>query len=561
MDQLSRIDFTPEGERTGQIGKRYDDIAREIRQDYAVFIASVAGQMDSPLDWWLDGPATRNPIFSDLYHEVVCLLLLEQLSKEGKPPETVVVSHGAFAEAVRAVTSRHGHTVVCELPSLARRLNQRFRALLSPWRSSLHLLMEWSIVRLSGRRGNTGNEEIALIDTFAIPGYITEDRYYPGLLAFDEAGMPDFRFVPQFFNLSPAALWQAARALRRNPERYLIKEDWVRLRDLLWSMGHLFRLPVSTSFSARFGSIDLAPLILADLKKRRGNRCAMRGLLNYRFAASLARRGVRLSRIVDWFENHPMDRGWNAGFNRWYPGTPRSGYVGFFPAGQSYRPTQGEADAGLLPPTFNVLGEGFRRDLGEFLPNAHITVAPAFRYPQFAGNDPEFRANRLQDVLIALPYYPRMCDQVITIVAAIQDRLELPILLKPHPAHPLDRIAGAENVIRNGAKIAAGSLADALQDAAVMITGAQASTIIEAAAMAVPTVVVAGRGEVAEVAIPEALPKSLYGICYDASGAEALLSGFLQPDHQSRRYEDAAQFRERCFTAVSEQNVRLMLAA
>ena len=163
---------------------------------------------------------------------------------------------------------------------------------------------------------------------------------------------------------------------------------------LLWCFAHVWRVRRAIPDRAYFKHIDMTSLIKADLKRNHGFRCAIRGLINYRFARTLALRGLPIRRVIDWFENHPMDRGWNYGFNQYFPDADRWGYTGFFPAGQSYRPTQQESAANILPAKHLVIGEGFVADLCEFNKKLEVETAPAFRYQNLPSLKPSRSRHR-----------------------------------------------------------------------------------------------------------------------------------------------------------------------
>ena len=85
------MDLRREGERDGRAGRIYDEIAREMRQEYTRFIGDIGDALGDSIDWWLEAPASRNPVLSDLYHQVISLTLLVRLGEEGSPPRRIRV--------------------------------------------------------------------------------------------------------------------------------------------------------------------------------------------------------------------------------------------------------------------------------------------------------------------------------------------------------------------------------------------------------------------------------------------------------------------------------------
>lgn len=562
---IGELDFRAGGRIGSAHTASYRQIASEIRTEYADFVGCLCGEHRFALDWWLEATATRNPVFSNLFHQLVCLLLLQRLFEQGEIPDTVMVDSKPMKSAVTRLSLGYTDSLHVILPPLGMRTITTLRNRLSPYRSMIRLLAEWALIRYGGgysRSTLSTDRALILIDTFAIPGFIDSDRYYPGLLEHAGAQRDSIRFVPQFFNLTLTGLFRAGMTLRNQRQTYLLKEDFLGLGDMVWCFGHLTRIKQVRPTVPLFRNIDIGGLVDADINRRSAFRCAVRGLMNYRFARALKRRDVRISSAIDWFENHPMDRGWNAGFNTYFPDVRRVGYTGFFPAGQSFRPTVHEYNSGLLPPQHLIMGAGFGAELSEFFPHCKIATAPAFRYSDLPALNPN-RSTRNR-LLIAMPYYREMGDQVISMLGPLlQNNPSWRMVIKPHPAQPLELSGHLASLLKGNAEITLEPLGHWLEQCDVMLTGAQASTILEAAAYAVPTVVLVSDAAMDEVSIPVAIPTQLFQISSNCADVEDAVKRFLEvgPDTAREWRRLAEQFRKQCFTPVTQQSVGRMLSA
>ena len=562
----NQLDLRVNGHLDGLASEIYNKFSCEIRNEFSDFIGSLLpGSNGHNLDWWLEAPASRNQIFSRLFHQVVSLLTLENLVESGQRPDSIIVDSTEMSDLVLKIVTESPTDVEIKYPGLRSRIYIKIRSTLSPFRSMARLFLEWMVVRSTSgfKLPDSGfDEPLILIDTFAIPGFVDKDRYYPGL--YEHAGnlKKSIRFVPQFLNFRLRELLIASRQLRKRGRKYLLKEDFLTLRDLAWCFGHLHRLKKLEIPSCSFRGFDANRLVKADIKRRTAFRCAMRGLMNYRFAQRLSNRGTRISKSIDWFENHPMDRGWNAGFNTYFPDSRRAGYTGFYPAGQSYRPTVHEFNAGVLPPTHLLLGEGFKDDLQEFHPDCLIETAPAFRYQDLpclgiTKSDPNL-------ILVAMPYYPEMCSQVLKIVAKLQRKQnEWKFIIKPHPAQPIESLDGYGEILVESVEITDQPISDCLTRCTIMLTGAQASTILEAVACATPTIIIAESSSSRHISIPKAVPKEMYRTCATAEETEEEMLKLLYFDNSSKStwHEISANFRKRCFLPVTDHSVAKMLLA
>jgi hypothetical protein len=558
------LDLSSEGNLNEPESTLYDQIAQDIRSEYTDFIGSLVTDCSkNNLDWWLEAPATRNHVFSRLFHQIVALLTVEKLLKEGKAPKSIVVDSVEMDIVVSALTDKFGVKIQVRPPDFIIRNLATVRSLVSPYRSMARLFIEWLVVRSTGgftAPDSSSDESLILIDTFAIPGFIDSDRYYPGLYEHSGASKHRIRFVPQFFNLGIGELKSASKLLRSHPEKYILKEDYLALKDMFWCFGHLIRLSRIDLKGSRFRNFDVTALVQADINKRSAFRCALRGLMNFRFAKNLRFNGVKVSKSIDWFENHPMDRGWNAGFNEFFPDARRVGYTGFYPAGQSYRPTVHESKAGVLPPKHLIIGEGFIEDLSEFHPDCKIETAPAFRYQYLPALDSRKHEPGL--ILVAMPYFLEMCVHIVRIIGLLQNKQQQwTFIIKPHPAQPVDDIVGIKEILKRNSRLTTRPISGWLNKCTVMLTGAQASTILEASACAVPTIIVAESASSGQISIPNAVPKELYSVCVSAIDVEHNILKILRSNGslESDRFDLAWKFRRRCFSPVTDQTVNHML--
>ena len=48
--------------------------------------------------------------------------------------------------------------------------------------------------------------------------------------------------------------------------------------------------------------------------------------LRYRFLKK-----YKITTAINWFENQPLDKGWNFGMNKYYPDANTHAYIGFLP--------------------------------------------------------------------------------------------------------------------------------------------------------------------------------------------------------------------------------------
>lgn len=451
----------------------------------------VSRQPDCAIDWWVSGPASRHHELSSLFDRVVRLAALDEAFASGEAGGEFVVDSPAMRRVVADMARSRGValTIRRERP-WHRWFVARIRARLSPLRSAARLIFDWAVVRLVVPRPRLDEiGPMVLLDTFVLPSAVESDRYYPGLFEFlDESEQRTVRLVPQFHGFTPGAMITAVRRLRSRASTYLLKESSLGFFDIVWVVGHLWRVRRLRVGSVRFADIDVGSLVEEDLRDAKSRRCAMQGLVNYRFAKRLAALGARVRVAIDWFENHPMDRGWNAGFRRFFPGTILKGYQGFYPSFAAARPAPHERAAGVLPDEIVTIGESLSADVTEFDAVLRVSVGPALRYRYIADAgpvDPAFARH----VLVVLPYDRAVVARVLARLGALDERLaDFQWVLKPHPANDLAAFGQLRDRYLPRAGISTDALDRAVSDCALVVGGVVATSSLEVIAMGRPYV-------------------------------------------------------------------------
>ena len=163
------------------------------------------------------------------------------------------------------------------------------------------------------------------------------------------------------------------------------------------------------------------------------------GLLNYRFAFRLQQLRVKPSRVIDWFENQPVDKGWNLGFSRFLPDVHTIGYQGSFAGQPRDQLTSEEILVEACPREVRVMGRALMPPDTRFGDKKiKWSISPAFRYEWLARHriSPEERISDNSVILVLLPIETLTARYIVDCVAETVDLLGpgIQLQIKPHPA-------------------------------------------------------------------------------------------------------------------------------
>ena len=80
----SKLDLRFEGKLDSETSLLFNTISNEKRSGFNNFIAELSEPNIGNVDWWLEGPASRNTLSSPLFHRYCCLFLVLNLIENNK---------------------------------------------------------------------------------------------------------------------------------------------------------------------------------------------------------------------------------------------------------------------------------------------------------------------------------------------------------------------------------------------------------------------------------------------------------------------------------------------
>lgn len=563
-----RLDLTGAVGLGREQGALLDAVAAELRRPYVELVSRLGAPYGADLDWWVTPLASRNTYVCPLFRRLCQAEFARRLAAAGGLSE-IVVETPALAGLLRGA-----------LPA-----GVQVRAALTPlrWRlrtaSGLARRFAAALYACCGRylaarllppgRSDLPAEPLTLVDTFLYPeslrGDRFHDRHYPGLLqqlAEDERRR--VFWVPVLYRVrNHLGLFRRLRACRDN---VLLAEDHLRLADYVYALGHFLRgrrdLP-----DCEFLGLQAGPLLREAQAEARGGSGSIEGLLRHRFALRLREAGVRLQRVVEWFENQEVDHGAVSGWLTFHPDARVVGYQGFL-ASPNYLcmfPLETERLQGFLPHAVAVMGPALAAPAREFCPGLEVIAAPAFRFDAL-WRLPADRPHHSGVVLLAsLPLDAAECRQILGMLGEALDgdvsRSGWQVRVKPHPAFPRRLLETGDGMgLRPGWTVVVGDL-DALLEEADLLVGSASSACVHAIVHGVPAAVAGGRARPTLNTIPDWVDRELWTVCHTAGDLREALARQARCDAGTlaRRRAAGAAVRERVFRPATPAAARELL--
>lgn len=568
---IKKLDLSVRGKLSIEMAILFNQISDESRIPFTHFIEQCSQPYKQKLDWWVASPASRNVLASPLFHYYCGFKLVLRLIEQKKLPPEIVVDSKAFGEILKKLFLETENSVnIC----LNRSWKSRIRIWLFPFLPFLFFAFHYFFIKLCAWKSAKVQKDLkisphALIDTFVFPGFIENDRTYTGLwenLSAEE--QEKIYFVPNLHGFSYSELHSTYCKLRKSQKKFLIKEDFLKISDYLYALSHSFRIFLWKFPNAYFEKVNVSSLIREELWSNLGYSSSVMGLLNYRFARRLKKRKFSMNIVINRFENQVIDKGWNAGFLKYFPEVKCIGYQGFIMSEQylCMYPTRFEHECGVLPSTVAVIGKGHKSNRKEFFSDLKMMVAPALRF-HGVWEERKYWPNKTYFTgLIALPIVVEDCCMILKLMEQSLSYLSekhkpVRLWVKKHPAVTLKKIKqnyGAP--LPECFNFIDADFNESVEQADLLF-GNLSSTCLETLAKGIPVVVVGNANGLTHNPIPRSIENKIWCLANTPESIAVALEFYQEQLRGGKEnfQETGDQIREDFFEPCNANGVRKLL--
>ena len=517
------VDLTYGGRMAPEASVIFNLLAMQLRGSFTQLVSEMGQNLSNNLDWWVSGPASRNTRMSPLFHYYCSFHLITELLKKEIEIDKIIVDSSIFKKIIFHFLRRQGKKI--KIIIKGKGLPQRIKLVLVPF-IMIPLEVYILICKLYYARKTKQlqkplpNSPLILIDTFAYPGYIDQDRYYTGLWEnLDSKQKQTIFFVPFLVMIPVKKMSSAFRELRTAERNFLLMEDYLKISDIINAVLHYFRLFRMKLRPAYVLGEDFSLLAREEHLSMRGYPTAVSSILIYLFTRRIKQADLKLKLTIDWFENQVFDKGWTIGFNKNYPGLKSFGYLGYVPSKMyisSSSPSEFERICNVLPSRIAVIGKGLFDQVREFSSELKLETAPAFRF-QHLWKKNAFKSDpKTFTILVALTIFPEESRWILELLSQTAQNLKLPeakFYVKYHPAMPRETLNVVTGTLMTKLFEVVEEPADKLIPQSDLLVTGDSSICLESMALGIPVLVIENPNQLNFSAIPNGIPQTLWRNC------------------------------------------------
>jgi hypothetical protein len=573
------LDLSFNGKLNPEINQIFNIISFQNRNNFNDMVTILSQKHKDNLDWWVQGPASRNTFSSPFFHYYCSIvLILHLIENKVFIPQEIIVDSTRLKGIIKNILYDFGikNCKVRKYNDFNTFKKNRLKRYFSSQVLFLRKAVQLIIARITQIPKTTFffSNPVTLIDTFVSPGYEKIDRWYGCL--WDNLS-PERRaetyFVPTFVNIPLRAWYSIYVSLRSNPRNYILKEDYLNFKDLLYSFSHKKRIKKLNIEPYYVSGYDISELVREEFENNTDFLTVVDSLLTYRFVKHFSEAGNKVNLAIDWFEGQVIDKAWNMGFKTYYPKAKTIGYRPFgpFPFYLCSYPIQIEKDSGVLPDVFAVYGRGLIPSIQEFLPELDVIVVPSLRTQhvwEWDLNSQNFQnVTKKSNVLVTLPESIHSAFRIVEELFELtkQDLIAsdfINFIIKIHPNCSIsEEFKRLKSLVSNQFTFSEEkSFSVLLKKVDVLLTEASGSSL-EALACGIPVIIMENNYGINHSLIPEDIPKSLYQKTKTPRqlGVAIKKFVFLPPQIRKKNKMMGKKIRDDYFEPVSQKGIDALM--
>jgi hypothetical protein len=565
---MHTLDLSSNSKFDKEISELFTKICYNNCIDFNSLIKKLIDNNNTYIDLLVCNPTSRNTHNSNLYMDYCKVQLVKEIIIGKKVINEIIVDSKALKNVLIQLPGLSNTKFIIEKGTIRTIVQNYLINIALPFTAFLTRVFQLVLFKMffSAKLKNS-NSPITLIDTFALPGYYSKDRYYNGLWeSLNNEEKKDIYFIPTIVMTKWNKIYSAYNDLLKAERQFLFKESFLKYSDLLFAVTHHLRVQFIKINGLEFNGIDYLPLVKEDLRHRAGYGLAIGGLINYRFVKRLKEKKININRVIDWWESQALDKGLHKGLNDYYPDVPVVGYLGYVPRNMDLQlyPTEYEQENGVVPKEIAAIGKGFINGLKVFNPNQKVGYAPAFRFQHLWNGGPCAPAKDNYTILIALPF--TFNDSIYLIEQMILCSNEICIesmrfMIKPHPILSKEKIKSIFG--KRWPRTFEFTQVDtqiALRKVDIVVSG-MSSICLEAMALGVPVIAVEQPNGLQNNPIPEEIEQDLWKPCNSVKSILAGINHYKGRDEEEkvRHYQLGLKIRKTYFEPVSRVGVLKIL--
>ncbi len=353
-----------------------DQIFFEFQLKFQNLIDDIFKNNQNNIDLFFSNIISRNNDENEVYYSLCLIQLALRLNEKSKINKIITTN-----EAQKRILRQKIKNI--DIHCIKKRKNIFFKNTFQLLKN-IHYIFKLWISKNNKRKDKIKNlKNITLIDIFFIPKMFSNntfsDRYYGNL--FEQVNNDQYNIV--FFpNIFHKAIKKKFINLAEKKINIIIQSDFLKLKDYLKSLFFFRRVKNFNLKNLYFEGLNIEDLIRNELNKNKFSQPSLIALLNFFCFKRMKEEKVDLCKVIDWYENQIVDKGFNYGKNYFFPKIISKGYIGLnsiLEINPNFIPSKFEISKNISPNQICLISPKYFEIYKKVKKDIKFCLAPAFR--------------------------------------------------------------------------------------------------------------------------------------------------------------------------------------
>ena len=392
-----------------------------------------------------------------------------------------------------------------------------------------------------------GKRNVTLVDTYIKDSEVDcgsyEEKYFKNILDYTDRKL---FFMPQIVvNKRTSTAAVIKKIVRSSRYRYIYKEQFIKIQDYYKLLLYPFFCIVFCLQKKYINDIDVTSIVNRDLFNGIVSSNAVEGMLKFWTIKRMKKQGIKIGRLIGWYEGQPSSNGLFLGYRRAYPKGKSIGYIGYPIDSKNINiaPNKMQANYKAAPQEIAVMAECFEQIPKQFISETKVMIVPALRMQGNYQCD-NIKEHSKKSVLIALAYDRTVSSKILKWIKEIEQYFidnSLSINIKNHPCNAemtLEKYG--IQALKCNYKFVGGSFSEAV-GAADFVISTQSTAGYETALYGKPIIFLNFSGELSINYMPKEWDGIRYDVVYGIGELKNVIQKYLnynieKLDFDSERY-------------------------
>ena len=105
------LDLRYKGKLDNELTVLFNYITKQLRGPFTQIVSELSEPMKDNIDWWVEGPASRNTLASPFFHYYCALHLVDELFKKEYDISEIIVDSFALKKIIKKYIHLHGKSI------------------------------------------------------------------------------------------------------------------------------------------------------------------------------------------------------------------------------------------------------------------------------------------------------------------------------------------------------------------------------------------------------------------------------------------------------------------